>query len=183
MSDHVRLFDLQSGDELAALPQGGQHVAFQASDALVTNAAAELLRWPIKRDSEQPSRLQIGPPVRLHFGSYVDIDCDAKGEVTVQAAGSGAFVLRPGKSTKFLGPHADGRHVSISPDGRYVATGNHHGEEGVKVWDCQTGKLIIRLPAGGMCGALWVHGRANSNKTLFVERAGVNHERSTCEHD
>ena len=38
-------------------------------------------------------------------------------------------------------PHGDCRNVSVSPDGKLVATGSHSGPW-IKVWDAQTGKLV-----------------------------------------
>jgi WD40 repeat protein len=43
-----------------------------------------------------------------------------------------------------LGPHYDVRTVSISPDGRWVATGSHWGT-GAKVWDAASGRLVKDL--------------------------------------
>jgi WD40 repeat protein/Flp pilus assembly protein TadD len=151
MSDCTRLFDLETGDELASLPQSGYTLAFAENGALLTNGDDGLLRWPV-RPTADPTCLQMGPPELLHAGTYLDIACDKKGEVIGQAARDGAYLVRPGKSTTHLRPHADARHITISPDGRYAATGNHGGEEGIKIWDAETGQLLVRLPLGSFCG-------------------------------
>jgi hypothetical protein len=44
-----------------------------------------------------------------------------------------------------LRPHDDCRHVDISNDGRWIATGSHWGSK-VKVWDSATGDLVVELP-------------------------------------
>jgi Tfp pilus assembly protein PilF len=58
--------------------------------------------------------------------------------------------LRKGKSPLFLGPRADVRGVSLSPDGQYAATGTHNGDSGVTIWNTETGQEIVRFPVGGM---------------------------------
>jgi Flp pilus assembly protein TadD len=47
-----------------------------------------------------------------------------------------------------LGPQEDVRSCAVSPDGRWVATGNHTNTQGVgaKVWDASTGRLVKDLP-------------------------------------
>ena len=48
MTDGVRLFDLESGDELAIVPQASKRIAIQSDGALVTNGNLGLLRWPLR---------------------------------------------------------------------------------------------------------------------------------------
>ena len=52
-----------------------------------------------------------------------------------------------------LGPREDVRHCAISPDGRWVATGNHLSNHGVgaTVWDAQSGEAIKDLAVEGLC--------------------------------
>jgi WD40 repeat protein len=155
MSDHTRLFDLETGDEVACLPPSGFTVAFQGKQALVTNSPNGLLRWPIRVDGTNPTRLHLGSPERLYDGSRFDIDCARNGQVIGQATGDGAFLVRAGHAIKYVGPHADARRVAISPDGKFAATANHDNDTGVMVWDTNTGQLIRRVPVGGMAGALF----------------------------
>jgi WD40 repeat protein len=42
-------------------------------------------------------------------------------------------------------PQSDVRSASVSPDGRWVVTGSHTGDGGVRVHDAATGKLVARL--------------------------------------
>jgi WD40 repeat protein len=44
--------------------------------------------------------------------------------------------------------HADTRYVDVSPDGRFIATGSHHGRE-ARIWDSQTGAMLHELPSEG----------------------------------
>ena len=43
-----------------------------------------------------------------------------------------------------LRPHDDCRYVAVSPDGKWVSTGTHHGR-GLKVWDAASGRLVCTL--------------------------------------
>ncbi len=153
MADAARLFDLDTGEEVAALPAPGFGNLFQGKDALLTNGTAGLFRWPIQVDRVKPNRWRIGPPKQLHYGTKSVINCDKRGEIIGQSMRLGANVVRPGKGTTFLGPQPDTRCVAISPDGKYAATGSHLGDEGIGVWDTETGRLLHRIPVGGMAQA------------------------------
>jgi WD40 repeat protein len=146
MSDAARLFDLESGEELASLPPAGFTAIFQGKEALLTNNVDGLFRWPIQVDPENPNRWQIGPPKRLHVGTRFGIGCDKQGRVIGQPTGMGAFLVRPVRGITFLGPHPNENSIGISPDGKYAVTGNHHGDEGIKVWDTETGQMLVRFP-------------------------------------
>jgi eukaryotic-like serine/threonine-protein kinase len=154
MSDGTRLFDLATGDEVARLPRGSMTLAFDAQGALLTNGPLGLLRWPIRNEAGS-DQWNVGPPDNLLAGHYVDMASDRKGEVIGQATRAGAILLQPGKGPMFLGPHADARHITISPDGKYAATGNHNGEAGVMIWDTETGKRLVHLPLGASCGGMF----------------------------
>jgi Tfp pilus assembly protein PilF len=121
----------------------------------LTNGPDGLLRWPIRADTANAERMRIGPPERINVGTFAGIDCDRKGELIIQSNGMGALVFRPGKWSRTLGPHPGAVGVAISPDGRYAATGNLHGNEGLKVWDTETGQLVRHFPTGGSSGALF----------------------------
>ncbi|HTU21669.1 MAG TPA: protein kinase [Gemmataceae bacterium] len=156
MSDGERFFDLQSGEELGFLPQKGySDVLFLGKEAVLTNATASLVRWPIQADEANPNRLRLGPPKRLRGGNIYALGCDKTGDVIGQAAGIGAFVVRPNQSPLFLGPHTDTRGIRLSSDGKYAATGTHNGDDGVKVWDAETGQLLVRFAVGGLANGVF----------------------------
>ncbi len=60
-----------------------------------------------------------------------------------QGFNEGAILVRPGKGTMHLGPHFDTRHIAINPDSKYTATANHNGDDGVKIWNTETGRLLL----------------------------------------
>jgi len=153
MSDRTRLFDLETGDELAGLPKAGNTHAFQADGALLNNSVRGLLRWPIYKTDR--GRWQIGPPETVYPESFVDIAADRNGDVIGQTTGNGALLVRRGKPTVLLSPHGGGQHIAISPNGNYAATGVNDGEQGVKLWDTKTGRLLVHFPMGRQCGGLF----------------------------
>ncbi len=149
MSDGVRLFDLETGAELADLPQSRYTIAVQADGAFLTNGDHGLLRWTLRRhDSDL---WQLGPPQVLASGSFFNLASDKTGDLIAQATGNGAMLVRPGKGALFLAPHAGSKNVAVSPDGKYVATGINDGEDGVKVWDTETQRPEITFFMGRFC--------------------------------
>jgi WD40 repeat protein len=158
MSDGVRLWDLETGDEVAWIgPNQVMGIAF-ASDALVTNSPAGLLLWPIRNDPQGGTEWQIGPPRLLTGGNPAGISCSKDGQVIAQGAfNNGALVLhrdRPERALR-LGPQDDVRGASISPDGRFVAAGSHGGGGGLKVWETEHGQVVKELPLGFMANAVF----------------------------
>jgi hypothetical protein len=90
------------------------------------------------------------------------------GPNAVPGANRGALLWqRAANRTLILDPQEDIRHCAVSPDGRWVATGNHGGSTaggpkivdaqrpqaavGVKIWDAESGKHLADLPVAGGC--------------------------------
>jgi eukaryotic-like serine/threonine-protein kinase len=150
MSDGARLWDLETGDEVAHLGTarlGG--VAF-APDALVTNGPDGLFEWPIRRGDQPGSAWQIGAPRCLGSGAFMNISSSADGRFIAQPVPNGALVLdrdHPEQATR-LGPQDDVRGARLSPDGRLVVTCSHGGRGGVKVWETEHGQVVKELPVG-----------------------------------
>jgi serine/threonine protein kinase/WD40 repeat protein len=149
LSDHTPLFDIESGDMLASLPEC-RDLAWAGKDALITNVPRDLYRWPVRSEAANPNRLKIGPPERLHAGTNDGIGCDRDGDVIGQAVnGNGALLIRRGAEVKNLGPHPGAISIAISPNGHFAATGNLTGDAGLNVWNTETGQLVIHFPTGG----------------------------------
>jgi eukaryotic-like serine/threonine-protein kinase len=142
----ARLWDLELGQDRAFLPIGAtQGVAFHPKDeALFTCGHAGLYRWPVHQEAET---LRVGPPRQLPMpGILKRVRLDAAGRVLVVASYAGGHVVNlegsPGQVP--LLDHKAANQVTVSPDGRWVATGTHRGF-GIKVWDARSGKLIRAL--------------------------------------
>jgi WD40 repeat protein/tetratricopeptide (TPR) repeat protein len=156
MVDGVRIWDLPSGRQLAWLPIGQTGgVWFEPSGALLTNGASGWWRWPLHADGTTGSRLRIGPPDLLPVpSSFNRFSGSHDGRVLAVPFGDGAQVLhadRPYQPIQLV-PHDNVFGVSVSPDGRWVATGSHHGT-GIKVWEAATGRFVKDLLVEHhMCG-------------------------------
>jgi tetratricopeptide (TPR) repeat protein/WD40 repeat protein len=148
MDNGVGLWDLADGREVGFLDTGhaGTTVAFEPSGDLLTySAAAGLLRWSVRVDAQDPSRLRLGPPRRLlDVRESHGLGFSRDGRVLAAATGDSVIVFHADASLGAvrLGPEWDMTGVAVSPDGRYVATSSHHGEGGVKVWEAVSGKLV-----------------------------------------
>jgi eukaryotic-like serine/threonine-protein kinase len=147
-SGGVSFWDAVAGKELGYLTCGLASAHFEPSGALVTNGEAGLLRWPIRDDGTSPGLIQLGPPEDLAIpGSPHAFSMSRDGSVCANAQGWGALVVhrdRPERPVK-LTPHQSAIRVSVSPDGRRVATGSFSGPK-VKIWDAITGKMEVALP-------------------------------------
>ncbi len=118
---------------------------FEPSGALLASERNGLRRWPVREEPAAPGELRLGPPEELHVPGK-DIAISRDGGVVASGQGWGAFVLHsdhPAQPVRLV-PH-DAGAVSVSPDGRWVATGSHHRSL-VKVWEARTGKLAATLP-------------------------------------
>ncbi len=65
--------------------------------------------------------------------------------------------------------HPQVSSASVSPDGKYVATGTSRGQ-GVKVWDTETGRLVTDLPAKESAGVGFT---PDGTRLLVMESEGV----------
>jgi serine/threonine protein kinase/Tfp pilus assembly protein PilF/WD40 repeat protein len=158
-TDHVALFDLELGLELARLPSKGRFsasVCFDGAGNLVANGFAGMFRWPIRADSANSQRLHVGPPERLPFypgNRTVAVSQD--GRVIAQpmydgydmSKFRGGWVLAPGQSApRRVGASLSMGEASVSPDGRWIAFGRH--QHGIYVYEAATGQCKWQSPLG-----------------------------------
>jgi WD40 repeat protein len=131
---------------------------FEADGALLTSGPDGLLRWPT-RDEPDVRRLHVGPPQPLNQPSNPHPHgCSADGRVIAIPGGfnpCAIVFLRPENRRVLLGPGEDVRNCAVSPDGRWVATGNHSG--GATVWDAQSGRSVKDLPVSDLCAVDFSH--------------------------
>jgi eukaryotic-like serine/threonine-protein kinase len=149
----VGLWDIDRDVAVATLPIGTtSSVLFVPSGDLVTMSRTGLARWPVHKSPVDSNLFRVGPPEVLttHKGKKIDRSGDGKLLAVCQDYAS-PFVLElnDGHPRIPLGPQGDVRYIAISPDGRWVATGSHHGRDGVKVWSLPDGRFVKHFPNTG----------------------------------
>jgi WD40 repeat protein len=149
-TDGVSLFDLASGLDVGHLDLGLNHTAQfdPATGDLLTLGDLGLIRWPVRVEKGNPISVRIGPPKRLLATPAEDNEfrISKDGRTIAVAEYSRVLVLHADRPDKpvILAPTVDVRQeISISPDGRWVATGSHGGGD-VIVWDARTGEVVKR---------------------------------------
>ncbi|MGA9924558.1 MAG: tetratricopeptide repeat protein, partial [Isosphaeraceae bacterium] len=147
----VVLWDLARGTELAFLPIGlAWDCKFEPSGDLLTNGSAGVLRWPIHIDPTS-GEARIGPPRSLPLpGTSCGIAEDRTGRIVAVANHTEVRVALAERTIR-IGPLDDCRYVSLSPDGQWLATGNHQNG-GVTIWRLPDGARVTKLPIDGGTG-------------------------------
>jgi serine/threonine protein kinase/WD40 repeat protein len=165
----VILWDLANGAELAFLPvEGAVCPIFETSGALLTCGSSGVQRWPMQLDLAR-AELRIGPPSRLSAfppGQWV-IGEDRSGRIVAMAHGDHAHVTTPERAFQ-VGPLDDCRSVAVSPDGKWLATGNHQ-VGGARVWRIADGTLAAKLPIERGAGVKF----SPDGKWLFAAHCGL----------
>jgi serine/threonine protein kinase/WD40 repeat protein len=121
----VAFWDLARSTELEFVPIGNAwHSAFEESGALLTSGDFGVQRWPVQFDPDG-GQLQIGPPRSLRLpASRGAVAEDRTGRIVAVAAHGHAHVVTPDRAFH-VDPRCDCRSVSVSPDGKWLATGSH----------------------------------------------------------
>jgi WD40 repeat protein/Flp pilus assembly protein TadD len=154
--DGVHLWDLSVGKEVQVLRLGQtSSVNFDPSGRfLATGGTAGLYRWPTRWDPGQPTDcLRIGPPRALDLPPgcrLVQCTQSRDGQrlaLHTRSSGEAIFLdlAKPRRQPRSVREHALWC-AAISPDGRWITTGNWNGYA-CKVWDAQTGRFLQDLPA------------------------------------
>ena len=158
----VCLWDFTSGQQVGLMPGEGCASVFFDHDGegLITCGIAGAAHWPLQRRTGT-NAIQIGvrralipgDPSELLFGSMT---ADGNVIAAVQANAGEARVVQlthPDQVLKLSG-HPGMRHISISPDGNWIATGTWEGA-GVKIWNGERGALATELPDQGGADVLF----------------------------
>jgi WD40 repeat protein len=100
-------------------------------------------RWPIQYDPGR-GEFHIGPPRQLRLpASLGGIAEDRSGRIVALANHNYAYVATADRTTR-VGPLDDCRGVAVSPDGQWLATGNH--QHGAQVWSIRDATKVVELP-------------------------------------
>jgi serine/threonine protein kinase/WD40 repeat protein len=147
----VALVDVMRGEEVELLPRpGNRPLRFEAcGEALWTYGRNGVCRWPIQTDSADRNKRRVGPARCMVSNTSWDVfgSTPEMNIVAIPNYDQGALLWqRAANHTLPLGPQVDVRYCAVSPDGRWVATGSHNWEGGVKVWDAQSGQHVADLP-------------------------------------
>ncbi len=136
--DGTMIWDMATGAELAYLRTGTTwHVLFHTSGDLLTSSRnTGLMRWHIWSNPDQAEEYHIDQPRRLVTASTDGLVQSKDGRaVVVAVSGLGAQVIDLDRPSDLTPPflHTGTNKCSVSPDGKWVATGCWHGT-GIKVW-------------------------------------------------
>ncbi|HEX4070202.1 MAG TPA: WD40 repeat domain-containing protein, partial [Planctomycetaceae bacterium] len=142
----VVLWDLARGTELTFLPIGPTvHVLFEPSGSLLTcsTSSTGVHRWRIQLDRLREV-FRIGPPRRLALPpGMLGFAADRAGE-TMALAYRHCAAFTSGERIVRVGLLYDCRHVALTPDGQWLATGSH--SKGAQVWRVSDAKRAAVLP-------------------------------------
>ena len=119
-----------------------------ARETWLTNGSAGVLNWPFRVD-QMSGEVGIGPPRTLPLpGTRCEIAEDRTGQIVAVAAQGAAFVAMPNRTTP-VRPLDDCRRLSVSPDGKWLATGCFQIKGGVAIWRLPDGDKAAKLPVDG----------------------------------
>jgi WD40 repeat protein len=154
-ADGVRLWDLATNQEAGFLPVGNSAFAEFFPDGDLFAAGPDgAARWPVGPDPGRPGGLRVGPPRSLgkfpvrHTDWSACLFPDGRTVAVEDPVGEQVLAvdLETGERRSLVrGLHARCR-VTVSPDGRWVATAPYSGTGPVGVWDARTGDHQSDLP-------------------------------------
>ena len=139
----VQLWNLATGQSQGVIPlRKALGVRFHPKGTeLFIGAGGGLYRCELRQELDS---LNIGPPQKLwDQGSLVSVDLDGEGRVLAATDRRGGWIwnLERRSDPPLRFDHPGAFYVSVSPDGRRIASGSWLEELGVKIWDAQSGKL------------------------------------------
>jgi WD40 repeat protein len=147
----VSLFDPASGLDVGHLDIGYTWTAQfdPARGDLLTFNALGLLRWPVRTESASPRRLRIGPPTCLltrPAGFHQEFRLSRDGRTIAVGDLRRVLVLHDDQPDQpvILAPVDNmTEQLTISPDGRWVATGCGGGYDfSLRVFDARSGQEV-----------------------------------------
>ncbi len=155
-TDGVCLLDLTTGLDVGRLDSGHNwSVQFVAETGdLLTYGERGLFRWPVT--TSVPGRMHLGPPEKLPVerpSSDNLVSANRDGSVVAAAQYDRVVILlrnQPGKLLILKPKEVIRQQISVSPNGRWVATGAFaNGPGDTHVWDAHSGNPVKTLGVGG----------------------------------
>jgi WD40 repeat protein/tetratricopeptide (TPR) repeat protein len=151
MDQGARLWDLDSGHEVAEFPGATKVLAFRApkpGTELLTVGARGLFRWRLQTGWFPGLPARFGPPTRLSTRISMAFAPNRRTLLCTDKKGFDILDVDAGKARQVSLPLTwMSTFPALSPDGRLAATWGWHSAH-VKVWDARTGKLVRVLPLG-----------------------------------
>ena len=156
--DGARLWDLTVGHQIGHLAIGSCRGAMFTPNGnqLVTSSEAGIQRFDLASDWKSgrirlgSPQLLRGPPNTRHCSASLSRDGEWLFAVAGPDEAAVINIQQPSKTVRLF-PHVGISNVAISADGRWAVTGAQHGV-GVKVWDAQTGKVVLDDTTAGNYG-------------------------------
>ncbi|QIF00700.1 WD40 repeat domain-containing serine/threonine protein kinase [Roseimicrobium sp. ORNL1] len=163
-SEKVRFWNAE-GYELASLNFQAPRGLFFCKDSLIVTGGSGVWRWPMQtQTSGKKLQVVLDEPEALTRDpshGYSALAGDEQRLAVVFDDGVRVFNLSSrGSAPLTLTGHARAHTVSMSPDGRLVATGTYAMGNDVWVWNAQTGEVVQKLAIpGGAAVAFAVNGK------------------------
>ena len=152
-SDGIRLWQVKANRLLTHLTVNATHAAIWHPNGrdLIGSGWSGIELWPIEFDN-QASEVRAAPVRKLTDLCRGPAALASDGRFLAVAGAADADVLvidlnQPNQPRRLLG-HPLANSVSISPNGKWFATGTWHGT-GVKVWSTETWQPVRELPVKG----------------------------------
>jgi serine/threonine protein kinase/WD40 repeat protein len=164
MDEGARLWELDRGRELAALPAGTPFGFFARGEAdggpvppngpswgLLTSGSGGLLRWPVTCADPAGNSLRFGPPRQLSpLGRAWFVrrpDGGTLGAATEEDGANQVLDLETGAVRQNLDRHPLGEIRALSGDGRWAASSGWHSDR-VRLWNAGTGRMVHEWTLG-----------------------------------
>jgi WD40 repeat protein len=162
----VHFWDAATGEArgLVPVPRSRSLLYDPADKHLITISHSGAHLWPLASSRENGGvRLRIGPPEPLAEAEITnggDVALSRDGRTFVVCSEKGRALILDVPTRKVMARLTGQEHlafVSVSPDGRWVASSTWHGLE-IVVWDAKTGKRV----------KAWQHFRGLIGKVTFA---------------
>jgi len=163
MNDGARLWDLQSGRQIAVLPASTSFVFFEnmattepdrkmgAGYKLLTCGNDGLHRWQVTWEDAEKRSLRIGPRVQLSTRSRAFFGRSTDGRTLAVATKEGVaneiLDLESGKIRRRLPGHLDGDVRALSGDGQWAASCGW-ASDSVRLWNINAGEVVNEWTLG-----------------------------------